>query len=324
MSIATLLAQLSASMKRLTGILQKIEESVEQPSIMAVQDIGTFFETCTRAANDATNKVRETVLASLSKPPDEFLAHPVHGAQWRQVHEAWIRAMATVATMSGIPEYDSLESKSKGGRGAHYDVEVFFLKDGKVVGSRKIEFKNGGSGITELPQFLSLQAKAPLFAVTYDAFWYENYLDRYLACDPGFTVAKPSAAEYLKAVTGTTYKHPFFAQLKEREAIEQDAKNAVVNESITDYLTKHGSSLNLKAFESKVQETQTDKYYVLWSKGAFQIDCLDRGEMTDLSLGPIKNGNVLVVNGPTKSYHMLLRWRNHKGILNPAWQISLK
>ena len=291
---------------------------------IAVQDIQTFFETSTRAANDATNKTREIVLASLSNPPAEFLAHPVHGAQWRQVHEAWVRAMATVATTSSVPEYDSLSSTSKGGRGAHYDVEVFFKKDGKEVASRKIEFKNGGSGITELPQFLSLQAKAPLFSVTYDAFWYENYLDAYLACDSGLTVAKPTAAEYLKAVTGTTYKHPFFAQLKEREAIEQEGKAAVVNESITDYLTKHGSSLNLKAFATKVQETQTDKYYVLWSKGAFQVDCLDRGEMTDLSLGPIKNGNVLVVKGATKSYHMLLRWRNHKGILNPAWQISLK
>jgi len=291
---------------------------------IAVQDITTFFETSTRAANDATNKVRETVLGSLSQPPAEFLAHPVHGTQWRQVHEAWVLAMGRIAATSGIPEYDSLSSTSKGGRGAHYDVEVFFKKDGKGVASRKIEFKNGGSGITDLPQFLSLQAKAPLFAVTYDAFWYENHLDGYLACDPGLTVAKPAAAEYLKAVTGTTYKHPFFAQLKERESIEQDAKNAVVNASITDYLTKHGASLNLKAFATKVQETQTDKYYVLWAKGAFQVDCLDRKEMTDLKLGPIKNGNVLIVNGATKSYHMLLRWRNHKGILNPAWQISLK
>ena len=324
MSVASLFAELSASMKRLTGLLQKIECAVEHSVVMAVQDIGTFFETSTRAANDATNKVREQVLASLSHPPAEFLAHPVHGAQWRQVHEAWVRAMATVATISGLPDYNSLESKSKGGRGAHYDVEVFFKKDGKVVASRKIEFKNGGSGITELPQFLSLQAKAPLFAVTYDTFWYENYLDGYLACDPGLTVTKPGAAEYLRAVTGTTYTHPFFAQLKEREAIEQEAKNAVVNGSITDYLTKHGSSVNLKAFATKVQETQTDKYYVLWSKGAFQVDSLDRKEMTDLTLGPVKNGNVLVVNGATKSYHMLLRWRNHKGILNPAWQISLK
>jgi hypothetical protein len=196
--------------------------------------------------------------------------------------------MASVAKASGTPDYDALESKPKGGRGAHYDVEVSFLKNGKVVGKAKIEFKNGGSGITDLPQFLSLQAKVPLFSVTYDTFYYENHLALYLACDPGLTVPKPSLSEYLKAVTGTTCAHPFFAQLKERESIEQEAKNGVVNASITDYLTKHGASLNLKAFETKVQETQTDKHYILWSKGAFQIDCLDRKEMMDLSLGPIK------------------------------------
>ena len=134
-------------------------------------EITTFFKTSTRAGNDAANKIRERVLASLSKPPAILLAHPVYGSQWRQVYEAWVLAMGRIAASSGIPEYDSLDSKSKGGRGAHYDLEVFFKKDGKVLASRKIEFKNGGSGITELPQFLSLQAKAPLFSVTYDAFY---------------------------------------------------------------------------------------------------------------------------------------------------------
>jgi hypothetical protein len=305
----------------LKALNQKLDQLIGMSTVMA-SEITTFFETSTRAGNDAANKTRERVLASLNNPA--FLCDPVYGSQWTQVRVAWNQAMAAVAKASGIPDYDSLESKPKGGRGAHYDLEVFFKKNGKVVASRKIEFKNGGSGITDLPQFLSLQAKAPLFSVTYDAFYYENHLALYLACDPGLTVTKPPLSTYLKAVTGTTYTHPFFAQLKERESIEQDAKNAVVNGSITDYLTKHGASLNLKAFESKVQETQTDKYYVLWNKGVFVVESLDRKEMTDLSLGPIKNGNVLVVQGPTKSYHMLLRWRNHKGILNPAWQISLK
>jgi hypothetical protein len=305
----------------LKALNQKLDRLLEASTVMA-SEITTFFETSTRAGNDAANKTRERVLASLNNPA--FLSDPVYGSQWTQVRAAWNQAMASVAKASGVPDYDAIESKPKGGRGAHYDLEVFFKKNGKVVGKAKIEFKNGGSGITDLPQFLSLQAKAPLFSVTYDAFYYENHLALYLACDPGLTITKPSLSEYLKAVTGTTYKHPFFAQLKERESIEQDAKNGIVNGSITDYLTKHGASLNLKAFALKVQETQTDKHYVLWSKGAFQVDCLDRKEMTDLSLGPIKNGNVLVVKGATKSYHMLLRWRNHKGILNPAWQISLK
>lgn len=32
----------------------------------------------------------------------------------------------------------------------------------------------------------------------------------------------------------------------------------------------------------------------------------------------------LVVKSTTCIFHLLLRWRNHKGVLLPAWQISLK
>ena len=33
-------------------------------------------------------------------------------------------------------------------------------------------------------------------------------------------------------------------------------------------------------------------------------------------------GNVIEVKSGLSIYNLLLRWRNHKGILNPAWQIS--
>ena len=38
----------------------------------------------------------------------------------------------------------------------------------------------------------------------------------------------------------------------------------------------------------------------------------------------IRNGNVIEVQSGPTLYRLLLRWRNHKGILNPAWQISMK
>ena len=36
-----------------------------------------------------------------------------------------------------------------------------------------------------------------------------------------------------------------------------------------------------------------------------------------------KNNTIEVISDKYK-FNLLLRWRNHKGILNPAWQISLK
>jgi hypothetical protein len=129
----------------------------------------------------------------------------------------------------------------------------------------------------------------------------------------------------LKNVTSTKYTiTPFFAQLKIRESFFQKEKNAVVNESITDYLTKHGKDIDIKSFSEKVKTTQTDKIYLLWCNGEFCIDKLSVSEMSDMTYHSIRNGNVLEVKSGNTIYGLLLRWRNHKGILNPAWQISMK
>ena len=126
-------------------------------------------------------------------------------------------------------------------------------------------------------------------------------------------------------MTKTTYSiHPFIEQLKARELFLQREKNAVVNKSISDYLSKHGPSINITAFSEKVKATQQDKIYLLWHKGQFHLDKMTESEMSEMSFHSIKNGNVLQLKTGNTLYGLLLRWRNHKGILNPAWQITMK
>jgi len=292
---------------------------------MSVSDIITFFSTCTRSENDATNKVREKVLKLIHNPPKEYLDNAEFGNYWRLVHEAWNNALKNIAEETNVPVYTSIRIKLKGGRNSHYDVDVMYYNETTLVAKRKVEFKNGGSNICDQPQFLSLQVKIGLFTLTYDKFWYENYLDKYIACDSGITETKPSLQTYLKNVTSTKYKiSPFIAQLKERESFFKEEKNAVVNASITDYLTTYGKDLDIKSFSEKVKATQTDKIYLLWSNGQFCSDKISEAEMSDMTFHSIKNGNVLEVKSGNTIYGMLLRWRNHKGILNPAWQIKMK
>jgi hypothetical protein len=151
-------------------------------------------------------------------------------------------------------------------------------------------------------------------------------LDAYLAIDPEITLPKPPREEYLQNVIKTNYDcSPFFAQLKARELTLQKEKNKVVNQSITEYLTRNASMIHLDAFSEKVKETQSEKSYVLWSKGKFYLDSIAPQEMTNLQFQSVKNGNVVLVKSESNTvYSLLLRWRNHKGILNPAWQISMK
>lgn len=285
-----------------------------------VSDIDTFFTTSAKADNDATNKVREKVLSVLCNVPQEFVLHPEFGQRWCVVRDGFTEALRVLAMQKGIP-YTSTQIKIKGGRGANYDAVVTYISEGKI--ERKIEFKYGSKNICSLPQFLSLQAKFSLFPVTYDSFFWEKYLDRYLACDSGITEAKPARDDYLKKVTGTVPKTLFFAQLKEREAVAKNEKNDVVNASITDYLNTYGKNVDLEKFCEKVKKTQTDKTYLLWSDGKFYLDEMTEADMSNMTFRGIKNGNVLEVESGNTVYGMLLRWRNHKGILNPAWQISM-
>jgi hypothetical protein len=292
----------------------------------SVDDITAFFTTSTRDGNDAANKSREKLLPIINDPPSEFLQDPEHGAKWTTAHQEWKSILSKIAVDTGIPEYTSTKVELKGGRKFNYDADVTFCSEAGIIASRKIEFKNGGTNINELPQFLSLPAKSPIFSDKYPEFWYDHYLDAYLAVDPEITLPKPPREEYLQNVIKTNYDcTPFFAQLKARELTLQKEKNKVVNQSITDYLTQHAASIQLDLFTEKVKETQSDKLYVLWSKGKFYLDSISHQEMANLQFQSVKNGNVVLVKGESSTvYSLLLRWRNHKGILNPAWQISMK
>jgi len=318
-----------------------------------VQDIGAFFKTSSRDQNDASNKVREPVLTILSSPPTEFLANETYGSQWTQVSDEWNKVMTKIAPQTAdtadTTPHHKIKVDLKAGRLFNYDADITFLdgETGATLTKRKAEFKYNAARINELPQFLSLQARYSLFQAspaipTYDEFYYTNYLPKYIAIDTGRNpndpndiqlalaeLPKPPLEEYLNAVTKTDTKDlPFFAQLKEREDILfKKEKSALVDESITQYLTLYGSQIDVSAFTAKLVADQTDKHYILWKNGKFHYDTIAQEEMSDLQFHSIKNGNTIVLQSATKpsiEYHLLLRWRNHKGILNPAWQISMK
>ena len=83
--------------------------------------------------------------------------------------------------------------------------------------------------------------------------------------------------------------------------------------------------MNIEFFTNKVKKSQSGKIFLMWSKDeTFCIDTFSETEMNDITFYSIKNGNILQLKSGNTIYNLLLRWRNHKGILNPAWQISIK
>ena len=291
---------------------------------MNIADIEYFFKKSSREENDAANKIRETVLKNISLIPSSFLEDEIFGFKWTTLSNAWQKALEDVAKRSEIQDYDTIQINHMGGRLFNHDYNAVYLKGTTPVKEAILEFKVGGQTIADSPQFLSLQAKYPFFEFTYDRFWYEQYLDKYIACDPGITEEKPSQDLYMKLVTNVKYEvHPFFQQLKERETVAKSEKAKVVNTSIEEYLSTYGMSMMVSVFEKKVKQSQTEKNYLLWCQNKFCIDGLSLEEMNEMKISRITKNTIEITSAGTL-YKLLLRWRNHKGILNPAWQIRLK
>ena len=184
---------------------------------MEVSSITKFFSTSSKKDNDSTNIIRETILSNINNIPSIYLQkeYTEYSNLWTILCSEWA-IILTIITKGLV--YTSYKIIHKGGRINNYDFMLSFYNDNILVKQEKIEFKYGSSSIDKIPQFLSLQARFPFFTESYDKYYYENYLDKYIACDDTITEPKPSIEIYLKYVTNTNYNIlPFFENLKNCE-----------------------------------------------------------------------------------------------------------
>lgn len=280
------------------------------------QRILVFFQRSVRAANDSVNKMRESILTDLLETP--FTEDPLYGDRWKKVQTAWKEALHEVAKCP----YESVRITHKGGRANHDFLAEFQLPDQKACDQkacdqkvyRPLEFKVSKS-FRSIPQFLSLYVSFGLFPVLYDQYYYDTHLDKYLTW---VGIEKPPYEEWRKELYKSSSSLPFFQTLLEKEQENKTEKEKVVNESIQAYLEKHASTLDPAPLYAKLQSSQ-DKDYLLWDGDRFQVHRLNFGPME--YMGHTKN-QILLKSGDT-NLRLLLRWKNHKGILGPAWQISV-
>ena len=305
----------------------------EPPPEITVSDINWWGPGVTKKSdNDAANKIRERIVEMIAngRMPDTFTDDAEHGQQWTALAEKIKKFIEnTLVTTQHISAYTHYHVKLMAGLTNNYDFDISFLNGTTVVAKRELEFKFGAKSVEDLPQFLSMDAKTDLFDNCYPVYFYNKFLDDYLATDAGLAaVPKPTLTEYLKNIFKTNYDvTPFIALLKSREEIAKPAKDNVVNASFKSYLETHGREIKLDQFKEKLV-AQNGKVYMLYEPRTktFHIEKFEHCK-NDFILDKmtIRNGNLLEIPaGDDMRYDMLLRWKNHKGVLKPAWQISLK
>lgn len=305
---------------------------------MDISKITSLFTTSTRGENDSANKDRELVIEFISNNPLEYQMYcqdEKYGKSWFNFGEKWNNVVIAISKKYNI-KYTTFRYIKRGGRHYHYDGDLQFYNDTLMVFTKPIEYKKGSSTICGLPQVLSLPAKYQLFPETcpsYAYYYYNNSIDRYLEKDTSIDIKKPELSEYLKLVKsneisnpGKKKSHPFFVQLKERDnpTSFKREKDLVVHTSISDYLTIYGQLIDIDAFSEKLKSSQENKLYVLWNNENFHLDEFCPKEFENITYHGIKNGNIIQLKTGNTIYDLLLRWRNRQGVLNPAWQISVK
>jgi hypothetical protein len=289
-----------------------------------VEDVKYLFGTVNnRGKNDETNKLREDIIEKLPFLDEEYYKNPIYGTQWSDLRDKFNETLKVVCK----DNFSDIKIKKMAGRNYNYDFNITFLDDNKnIIKESHVEFKHNSKSIHKLPQFLSLNVNSDIINKSYAEFYYDNYIDKYLSLDSEINVEKPEKESYLKLVTSVNYNiHPFFKCLYDKENInKKKEKSDVVDESIKEFLNTFGSKINLERLTEKFKATQQDKMYLLWDCIDFHIENFELNHLHVKKFVGINNSNTIIVESDKYKFKLLLRWRNHKGILNPAWQISVQ
>jgi hypothetical protein len=268
--------------------------------------IDLFNKQSDRTKNDENNKIRENILENILTLERRYFTNKQYGEQWKHLKNEFMSVL-------NIKEDDKTQIIRKAGRKNNYDYYIHYKNGDR----EKLEFKSGSKSMFNLPQILQL-TDDKLMDYTYSDFFYEKYLDD--LCEVCNT-KKIDKDDYIKNIKKTSSDIDMFKSIKEFE--NKTKKDKIVNNSIKEYLESYYKRLNLKELYSYLRKS-LDKTYLMWDykNKKFTKEKLD-DDFNKLIIKQIKNNNTIIVQSKYE-YRLLLRWKNGKGVLTPAWQIGIR
>jgi hypothetical protein len=302
--------------------------------------ISTFAVCKGRANNDANNKMREkilTELSGLSYTSDECM-DPEYGTFWTNIKTGFETVIKGLCPC----DYSGYKMVPKAGRNYNYDFDLEFFDERDVrVHSVKLEFKFGSKSIKRIPQIYQKNTNWQIMPVLYHEFFYDGpYIDEMI----GSNHTRIERDVYMKHIMGTKYDcHPFFKNLYDTENEDKLKRIAVVKRSIREYLEKYGKDIDISGCVQTLQQTQRGKQYILYDPREKRFYCdtcdfdscsvdstsvdstsVDSTSVDSFVFGGIKKNNTVILKSSRYEIGLLLRWKNHQGILHPAWQVRIK
>jgi len=270
------------------------------------------------AANDANNAVREHTVVSLINNSQDY-TDPAFDPL-KTALNAWL--LAKKAEL-GFGPHTPVRAVKRGGRRYNWDFDL-------IIGNKtiKVEFKYGATSVGSLPEFYNPAANKDFHqGESYATFFYNGYLPQ--VCAIYGVPLDMTEKEYFAKVHGTSKKSLFAALYEaEKNGTEQQKaeKKVLADQSIAAWLEQVKDKTDISAITQSFKDSQQGKHFMLYKDGQFYSDKIHPEELITTSVVGVRRGKYLVLQSakPGTTHEMLLRWKNHAGILYPAWQISMK
>ena len=262
-------------------------------------------------ANDSNNRKREPLIYALVNRliPDDWLSDE----PWESINSSLSSYLDT-----HLPA-DKHTCELLAGRLYNHDYNI---------NGANVEFKFNAISVVDIPQILSLASNKIIFPINYSDFFYDNgYIG---AISEIYGIGMPMKTDWIKHIHQTNYdKLPWFRELKTNENNYKNEKKILVDHSIHSYLDAMKESIDFQQITTLLIP-QANKTFMLYRGGTFYNDIITTDECTITSLNSLKKGrsgqyNTIIVNtlNERTTIHLLLRWKNHAGILMPGWQIKI-
>ncbi len=288
--------------KEIKNIKTNDKEQTETSSIQS-SDIEYFFDKKPKDAA-AANKIREMIIINIYELYNKHKMDTKYGKLWEDFFSSFEKVYKNVT----IEKYVGRQR-----------YNFIITQNGK---RSKVEFKFNSDSVFKFPDIINLKSTEEIINANYAEFYYDNYLAN-ICKVADINTPIPTKKEYLSLIHKDKTSHPFFAELKDK-LWKYEECDELVGMSIEFFLKKNKHKVDLETLGDELNAC-FEKEYLMWDvKNKTFVHQKINDDFTKLQVQDMKNEHTLVVLSAQYAYHILLRWKNKKGVLYPAWQISIK
>jgi hypothetical protein len=309
-----------------TSVMDTRSITISQHGISA-SDIDVFDACHNRSSNDKNNKKREAIICAII---NKIIDYP--GDKWASLKK---QILYFCHLISNGQKFDVVKCMAFGGLNNHFDFALDYYLNDCIVLHWDIEYKHGGKRVTTLPQFYQCSTK-------HNSKYAEYFYDTHVAeISEIHQIPIIPRAIYLKLVYQFKYsKHDWFSTIYGSDnSTDIDEKNKcvlrkqIVHNSIHEYITNHQGEINIDSINIKLETLHNPKKIFMindYLHNHIHSDFMTKKELTITTVAKIKYSRSKLANGiiyntldPATQISALLRWKNHQGVLHPAWQYKL-